>query len=165
MPVTPESLHDFLPYFISIALTQNLKIRGKNSERGARREADTYEVLQILVWKEMSVREAAHSPNVPKSLLQDQRRRMKKRSEAKPKPELHWFENTLWEEMEVFLISNFRRVLNVVCFLLGNSPASEFYMPTFWNTFFIPAHLWRWNRQSVPKRRHKKFRRRAITQK
>jgi len=29
------------------------------------------------------------------------------------------------------LISNFRRILNVVCFLLGNSPASEFYMPTF----------------------------------
>jgi hypothetical protein len=34
----------------------------------------------------------------------------------------------------VFLISNFRRVLNVVCFLLGNSPASEVYMPTFRNT-------------------------------
>jgi len=34
-----------------------------------------------------------------------------------------------------FLISNFRRVLmNVVCFLLGNSPASAFYMPTFRNT-------------------------------
>jgi hypothetical protein len=33
-----------------------------------------------------------------------------------------------------FLISNFRHVLNVVCFLLGNSPASEFYMPTFRNT-------------------------------
>jgi len=33
-----------------------------------------------------------------------------------------------------FLISNFRRVLNVVCFLLGNSPASEFYIPTFRNT-------------------------------
>ena len=31
----------------------------------------------------------------------------------------------------IFLISNFRRVLNAVCFLLGNSPASEFYMPTF----------------------------------
>jgi hypothetical protein len=30
----------------------------------------------------------------------------------------------------LFLISNFRRVLNVVRFLLGNSPASEFYMPT-----------------------------------
>jgi len=35
-----------------------------------------------------------------------------------------------------FLISNFRRVLNVVCFLLGNSPASEFYMPTFRDTLF-----------------------------
>jgi hypothetical protein len=31
-------------------------------------------------------------------------------------------------------ISNFRRVLNVACFLLGNSPAAEFYMPTFRNT-------------------------------
>ena len=29
------------------------------------------------------------------------------------------------------MISNFRHVLNVVCFLLNNSPASEFYMPTF----------------------------------
>jgi len=36
----------------------------------------------------------------------------------------------------MFLISNFHRVLNVVCFLLGNSPASEFYMPTFRNTLF-----------------------------
>jgi hypothetical protein len=32
------------------------------------------------------------------------------------------------------LISNFRRVLNVVVFLLGDSPASEFYVPTFRNT-------------------------------
>ena len=38
-----------------------------------------------------------------------------------------------------FLISNFRRVLNVVCFLLGNSPASEFYMPTFRNTQSVPS--------------------------
>ena len=37
---------------------------------------------------------------------------------------------------QVILISNFRRVLNVVRFLLGNSPASEFYMPTFRNTLF-----------------------------
>ena len=36
----------------------------------------------------------------------------------------------------LFLISNFRRVLNVLCFFLGNSPASEFYMPTFRNTLF-----------------------------
>jgi len=28
--------------------------------------------------------------------------------------------------MQMFLISNFRRVLYVVCFLLGNSPTSEF---------------------------------------
>jgi hypothetical protein len=69
--------------------------------------------------------------------------------------------------------------INVICFLLGNSPASEFCMPTFRNTLFhlrtrigmkdpssfIPIHLWRWNRQGVPKRRHIKFRRRGITQK
>jgi hypothetical protein len=37
----------------------------------------------------------------------------------------------------VFLISNFHRVVNVVCFfLLGNSPASEFCMPTIRNTLF-----------------------------
>jgi hypothetical protein len=38
-----------------------------------------------------------------------------------------------------FSISNFRRVLNVVCFLLGNSPASEFYMPTFWNSLSVAS--------------------------
>jgi hypothetical protein len=36
------------------------------------------------------------------------------------------------------LISKFRRVVNVVFFLLGNSPASEFYVPTFRNTLFHP---------------------------
>ena len=30
----------------------------------------------------------------------------------------------------------FRRVLNFVCFLMGNSPASEYYMSTFRNTLF-----------------------------
>jgi len=34
------------------------------------------------------------------------------------------------------LILNFHRVLCIVCFLLGNSQASEFYMPTFLNTLF-----------------------------
>jgi hypothetical protein len=29
-----------------------------------------------------------------------------------------------------------RNILHVLCFLLGNSPASEFYMPTFRNTLF-----------------------------
>jgi len=36
----------------------------------------------------------------------------------------------------VFMISYFCSVLNVVCILLGNSPASEFYMLTFRNTLF-----------------------------
>ena len=27
----------------------------------------------------------------------------------------------------------------VICFLLGNSPASEFYMPTFRNTLSVPS--------------------------
>ena len=38
------------------------------------------------------------------------------------------------------MISKFRRVLNVVCFLVGNPPASEFYMPMFRNTL---SHLHR----------------------
>jgi len=42
-----------------------------------------------------------------------------------------------WEMFQTkFLISNVRRVLNVLCFLLSNSAASEFYMPTFRNTLF-----------------------------
>jgi len=41
--------------------------------------------------------------------------------------------------MSVILISNFCHVPNVVCFLLGNSPASEFYMPTFRNTLSVPS--------------------------
>jgi hypothetical protein len=43
------------------------------------------------------------------------------------------FSYNIWN---VFLISNFRPVLNVVCFILGNSPATEFFMPTFRNTLF-----------------------------
>jgi len=51
-----------------------------------------------------------------------------------------------------------------------NSPKSEFYVPTFRDTLFhlhrqVPTCLRRWNRQSVPKRWHIKFRRRGITQK
>jgi hypothetical protein len=69
-----------------------------------------------------------------------------------------------------FLVSNFCRVLNAVCFLLGNSPASEFYVRTFRNTLFllhrrIGIYLSMKMEQCVPKRRHIKFRRREITQK
>ena len=38
-----------------------------------------------------------------------------------------------------FLISSFRCVQNVVCFLLGDSSASDLYMPTFRNTLSIPS--------------------------
>jgi len=41
--------------------------------------------------------------------------------------------------IKLFLISNFRLVLNVVCFLLGNSPTYEFYMRTFRNTLSVPS--------------------------
>ena len=39
----------------------------------------------------------------------------------------------------IFLISSFRRVQNVVCFLFGDSPASDLYMPTFRNTLSVPS--------------------------
>jgi hypothetical protein len=35
-----------------------------------------------------------------------------------------------------FMTYNLSMFQNVVCFLLGNSPASEFYMPTFRSTLF-----------------------------
>jgi len=64
-----------------------------------------------------------------------------------------------------------------VCFLLGKSVASGFYMPTFRNTLFhlrmqvgvkihsshLPAY--EVGTDSVPKRRHIDFRRQGITQK
>ena len=51
---------------------------------------------------------------------------------------MHYFNPyaSLKDKCDSFLISNFRRVLNVVFFLLGDSPASEFYVPTFRNTRF-----------------------------
>ena len=73
-----------------------------------------------------------------------------------------------------------------MCNLLGISPASGYWMPTFRNTLSVPpskagyevwsmvevyhtshfiSSLWRWNRQSVPKRRHSIIRRRGSTQK
>jgi hypothetical protein len=73
------------------------------------------------------------------------------------------------------LFSNFRRVLNVVCFHLGNSPASQFYMPTFRNTLSclhrqIGVKVLHINppmkmKQSLPKRRHIKSRRLGIIHK
>ena len=48
-------------------------------------------------------------------------------------------EHDVKEYPNEFLISSFRRVLNVACFHLGNSPASEVYMPTFRNTLSVPS--------------------------
>ena len=70
----------------------------------------------------------------------------------------------LWKPDCLFFISNFCPVLNVVFFLLGDSPASEFYTPRFREQsvrcIFIGGvrssclhHLCRWDTQCVPKRR------------
>jgi len=54
----------------------------------------------------------------------------------------------------------------VICFLLDNYPASEFYMPTFRNTRSVSSSQAPLNmEQSVPKRRHIKSIRQVITQK
>ena len=41
--------------------------------------------------------------------------------------------------MIFLLISNFRRVLDIVCILLGISPASDCGLPTFRNTLSVPS--------------------------
>jgi hypothetical protein len=69
----------------------------------------------------------------------------------------------LLNKQRPFLISNSRPVLNIVCFLLGNFPASECYMPTAYKILhtYPPMKM----EQSVPKRRNIKFRRQGTTQK
>ena len=69
----------------------------------------------------------------------------------------------------IILDFNFRSVLNIVFFILGDSTASEYYVPTFRNTL---PHLHRRceqeqtsSPQCVPKYHHIKFSRRGITQK
>ena len=37
------------------------------------------------------------------------------------------------------LLLCYKPVQHVACFLLGNSPAAEFYMPTFRNTLSVPS--------------------------
>ena len=70
------------------------------------------------------------------------------------------YEGEKRNKRELFLISNFRCSLNVLFFLLGDSPASQFYVPTFRNALSVPS-----SKDRVPKRRHIKSRRRGITQK
>jgi len=44
----------------------------------------------------------------------------------------------LQEGGDIFSIC-YNYIFNLVCFLLGNSPASEFYTPMFWNTLSVPS--------------------------
>jgi len=52
------------------------------------------------------------------------------------------YDNELFCDRYIYKYDNFYiltfTVTYVVCFLLGNSPASEFYMPTFQNTLSVP---------------------------
>jgi hypothetical protein len=50
-----------------------------------------------------------------------------------------YFKQLEVNNFNLFLISNFRCVLNVVFFLSGDSPPSEFYMPTFRNILSVPS--------------------------
>jgi hypothetical protein len=45
------------------------------------------------------------------------------------------FTITVWYVLHTS-VHQYKQSSRVVCFLLGNSPASEFYMPTFRNTLF-----------------------------
>ena len=54
------------------------------------------------------------------------------------------------------------RRLNFICRRFGTLCLFHLHKAGRW---WSPTSLWRWNRQSVPKRRHIKFRRRGITQK
>ena len=51
-----------------------------------------------------------------------------------------------FQYLTFFLISNFRCVLNVVCFLLGNSMLSEFYMPSLSQSFQLAQSIFEPNR-------------------
>ena len=45
----------------------------------------------------------------------------------------------LENKVDILLISNIRRVVNVVFFVLGDSQAFEFYVPTFRNILSVPS--------------------------
>jgi hypothetical protein len=69
-----------------------------------------------------------------------------------------WFQTfaVFWILYAFFWVIPLR--LNFICFLLGNSPASEFYMPTFRNTLFHlhrRIRLLKWNRQCSETSAHK----------
>jgi len=63
-------------------------------------------------------------------------------------------------------IHSFQSSLSLLCVFFWVIPRRlNFICRRFGTLFHLHRPLWRWNRQSVPKRRHIKFRRRGITQK
>ena len=46
---------------------------------------------------------------------------------------------TVFPSKAATVVALWLKEAHVICFLLGNSPASEFYMPTFRNTLFVPS--------------------------
>jgi hypothetical protein len=80
---------------------------------------------------DLNLERAAHSNVTP--TLQVRKSFIFCGGESRRKDRYSWL---LTVRTKIFSISNFRRVLNVVCFLLGNTAASEFYMPTSRNTLF-----------------------------
>jgi len=56
---------------------------------------------------------------------------------SRRKLEIYKITDNLHEDLCAFMIA--LRGESVVCFLLGNSPTSEFYMPTYGNTLSFPS--------------------------
>jgi hypothetical protein len=72
------------------------------------------------------------------------------------------------EKWKDTITASHKTLQHVVCFLLGNSAVSEFYLSTFQNTLSVPsskAGRYEDGTDSVPKCWHIKFRCRGITQK
>jgi len=120
--------------------------------------------IQMLAWRSDFLTEVSHG--------------IFKFSQADAVKTLSIFVKRPWGRVKTFLISNFRRVLNVVRFVLGNSPASEIYMPTFQNSLSYlhrqvrTKNLHTYLHMKVEQTecsemsfRHIKFRRRGITRK
>ena len=91
-----------------------------------------------------------------------------------------WAGNLDWmveTKTEFFLISNFRRVPNIIlsfgwfsgfwilCSDVSKHSVSSIFIGGVSRNSPFLHHLWRWNRQRVSKRRHIQFRRRGIAQK
>jgi len=76
---------------------------------------------------------------------------------------LSWGTEELYRMLYAFFWV-FLRCLNFMCRRFGTLCLFHLHRQVGMKNFLIPNWLWRWNRESVPKRRHIKFRRRGITQ-